>query len=153
MYPSRTVCFMIVWVLIQFFHIDVRAQQLDAPQLEGKWKLISYEAIDAIRDSPQYKALPQTQKEELDLRLEEQLNNTIYIFDGKDQMQYTSFEGKKMLNREANYKVVGDRLIITDAKNQSNREALIHSLKDDVLILIPMKKDSLGSEKMIFHKQ
>jgi hypothetical protein len=153
MQPNRTACFMIIWVLFLFFHIDVRAQQLDALQLEGEWKLISYEAIEAIRDSPQYKAMPQAQKEELDLRLEEQLNNTLYIFDGKDQMQYTSFEGKQMFNREAKYRVVGDRLTITDAKNQSTREAVIHSLKDDILILMPMKKDNLGSEKMIFHKQ
>ncbi len=150
---SSKASFVFIWVLILYVQIDVCAQQIDAHQLEGTWKLVRYDAIDAIRDSPQYKAMPQAQKEELDLRLEEQLNNTFYRFDGKDQLQYTTFEGKKMLNRSANYEVLGDRIKIKDLQNQSSREAIIHSLKNNVLILIPVKKDGLGSEKMVFHKQ
>jgi hypothetical protein len=81
-------------------------------ELVGRWRLVSYYAIDVVRLSDGYQFADDITKEEMEKLFDMTFDSTYYEF-GKDTLKYSSVElYDKVLHRKAIWKLIGDTLMI-----------------------------------------
>ena len=117
----------------------------------GIWKIRSYDVIDKIKQSPAYLFGDENGRKILDRQFEEVLSRGEYIF-GNDTLWYTDIQNNKLIQRRAFWKIDGNNLQIIEIDRRFDREAYIHKLNADTLIISPIIEGDLGKSKILFTK-
>ena len=121
-------------------------------ELVGRWRLVSYDAIDVVRLSDGYQFADDITKEEMEKLSDMTFDSTYYEF-GKDTLKYSSVElYDKVLHRKAIWKLIGDTLMIKEIDRIYFRKALVRSVDEKELVISPIIGDVVGESKMIFRK-
>lgn len=115
--------------------------QVTYSQLLGKWKLVHFDGIAKIVNSPEFQNATEAQRESINARIKSRLENTIYEFLEGDTLEYVDFEQQSIVRKSAKVELQeGDMLLIHDEKG--DRLARILSITEDKLILQPITKNS-----------
>lgn len=120
--------------------------------LEGKWLLRSYDAIDKIRSSPAYLFGDNDAKRALEKQFEEILAKGEYSF-GTDTLRYTDLEGGTVVYRRALWHMKEQVLYIDELDRPYHRQAMIHKASKDSLVLSPIIDGVAADSKMRFIRQ
>jgi hypothetical protein len=119
--------------------------------LIGTWKIESYDAIDKIRQSPTYITGDAYSREMIERQIDEILSKGEYIF-SNDTLRYTDLQNNKLVYRKAIWKIEGDILKIIEIDRPYEREAYVHNLNADTLIISPIIDGIVGDSKIVFSK-
>ena len=66
--------------------------QITYSQLLGKWKLVHFDGIAKIVNSPEFQNATEAQRESMNARIKSRLENTVYEFLEGDTLEYVDFE-------------------------------------------------------------
>ncbi|MCS5490149.1 lipocalin family protein [Algoriphagus limi] len=135
----------LTFLFISFFGISNAS---NAQELFGKWQLVYFDGIDQIRNSPQFREATATARTNMEYRIKNRLENTVYEFFGEDSLKYTDMVNQKLVLRKATFEVdESNTLIIKHA--DLVRKAQIVELTENKLILQPISQSgTLG--RLIF---
>ncbi|WP_026967923.1 hypothetical protein [Algoriphagus terrigena] len=120
-------------------------------RLIGRWKLISYDAIDVIRLSDGYQLADEYSRNMLEDSFEMTFDSTYYEF-GADTLKYSSVESDNVVHRRAIWKLIDDTLMIKEIDRIYFRKALLRRVSDEELVISPIINDVAGENEMIFKK-
>lgn len=135
-------------VLILFFFLQGSPVQMQS--LLGKWQLVHFEGIDRIKNSPQFKNANPTALADMQAKIKNRLENTIYQFVENDSLIYTDFQNQRMVQKKAKLELSPENILTINSEGQI-RKAKIIEVTDSKLILEPIS-DSPGSGKLTFEK-
>lgn len=120
-----------------------------AERLKGRWALRSYDAIDKIRTSPAYLFGDDKDREALEKQFMEILTKGEYNFTA-DTLHYTDLEGGAIVYRDALWHLDGLVLYIDEINRPYHRQAFIHHVSQDSLVMSPIINGETGSARMRF---
>lgn len=118
------------------------------PRLIGKWQLVYFDGIDQIKQSARYQNASAAARQDMDYRIANRLENTVYEFFEGDSLVFTDFGAKGIVQRQANIKVENEDLLHIVLKDEV-RKAKIVEISENRLVLEPISETgTLG--KLIF---
>jgi hypothetical protein len=120
--------------------------------LKGEWTLQSYDVIDKIRSSPAYLYGDSNARQAIEKSFQEILTKGKYNFT-TDTLYYTDLDGGTIIYRNARWHVNGQVLYIDEIRRPFKREAFIHYISRDSLVLSPIINGQTGTSKMTFTKR
>ena len=136
-------------VLIALLIISLMSFYSTDDPIIGQWKLISYDAIENIKQNPAYQYADDHTRSQIDKQFEEILSKGKYIFT-KDTLRYSDLEGTEIVNRRAIWTRKADELIISEIDRPFKRKAYIRKVSVDSLILSPILEDEISESRMRF---
>jgi hypothetical protein len=123
---------------------------IDLQQLIGKWQLVYFDGIDQIRNSAQFREADSATRANMEYRIKNRLESTIYQFTPGDSLHYTDMVNQTIIQRRAQIEIgEGDVLIIREGEME--RKAKIVDFDENRLVLQPITKSG-SSGKMIFER-
>jgi hypothetical protein len=134
------------WIII--FSLPLFLQD-GSYNLRGNWSLRSYDAIDKVRASPGYLFGDDKDRQALEKQFEEVLTKGAYIFSA-DTLHYTDLEGGAIIYRDALWHVKGQVLYIDEINRPYHRQAFIHFVTNDSLVISPIIEGIASTSKMKF---
>lgn len=118
--------------------------------LEGKWKLVHWDQVDAIKSSPKYLQASPEFRNAMDERIQKMMENTFYTFAPGGTLLYTMLEEGAIVQKKGSYHVDGE-LIEMEFSPKDTRKAKIVELTERKLVLAPSDHETKGN--MIFERQ
>lgn len=134
--------------LILFFFLQGSPIQMQ--ELLGKWQLVHFDGIDRIRNSPQFRSANPTALADMQAKIKNRLENTIYQFVKNDSLLFTDFQNQRMIQKKAKLELSPENILTINSDGQI-RKAKIIEVTDSKLVLEPIS-DSPGSGKLTFEK-
>ncbi|TFV94434.1 hypothetical protein E4S40_10445 [Algoriphagus kandeliae] len=133
------------FLLISFFGIS---SALQAQQLIGKWQLVYFDGIDQIRNSPEFREATATARANMEYRIKNRLENTVYEFFGEDSLKYTDMVNQKLVLRKATFEVDENNTLFIKHEDLVRRAQIVE-LSENKLVLQPISQSgTLG--RLIF---
>lgn len=132
------------------FALIILTTFVSGADLEGTWKLQSYSTIDQIKKSPAYLSADDVTRGAMDAQFDTMLENGQYSFGPGDTLHYTDIQGTMMVTRRALYAFSNDTLYIKEIDRAFEREAFVHQLSADSLVISPIVQGKVGNGKMVF---
>lgn len=133
---------------ILFLFLQGSPVQMQA--LLGKWQLIHFEGIDRIKNSPQFRSANPAALADMQAKIKNRLENTIYQFVENDSLLFTDFQNQRMVQKEAKLELGPDNILTINSGGEI-RKAKIIEVTDSKLVLEPIS-DSPGAGKLTFEK-
>ncbi|SHO62977.1 hypothetical protein A8938_2443 [Algoriphagus zhangzhouensis] len=134
--------------LILFFFLQGSPIQMQ--ELLGKWQLVHFDGIDRIRNSPQFRSANPTALADMQAKIKNRLENTIYKFVENDSLLFTDFQNQRMIQKKAKLELSPENILTINSGGEI-RKAKIVEVTDSKLVLEPIS-DSPGSGKLTFEK-
>ncbi|WP_268034424.1 hypothetical protein [Algoriphagus sp. PAP.12] len=134
--------------LILFFFLQGSPVQMQ--ELLGKWQLVHFDGIDRIRNSPQFRSANPTALADMQAKIKNRLENTIYQFVENDSLLFTDFQNQRMIQKKAKLELSPENILTINSDGQI-RKAKIVEVTDSKLVLEPIS-DSPGAGKLTFEK-
>lgn len=134
--------------LILFFFLQGSPIQMQ--ELLGKWQLVHFDGIDRIRNSPQFRSANPTALADMQAKIKNRLENTIYQFVENDSLLFTDFQNQRMIQKKAKLELSPENILTINSGGEI-RKAKIVEVTDSKLVLEPIS-DSPGSGKLTFEK-
>lgn len=128
----------------------LQTSQIKFQQLLGTWQLVHFEAMDQLRKSPQYLNASPAMRESLEYKIQNRLENTVYIFVDGDSLKYTDFVRQEIVQRDAKIEINSDN-VLTIHTGSEIKQAKIVEFGDDKMVLEPISKNP-GSGKLVFER-
>ncbi|WP_134204450.1 hypothetical protein [Algoriphagus zhangzhouensis] len=119
-------------------------------ELLGKWQLVHFDGIDRIRNSPQFRSANPTALADMQAKIKNRLENTIYKFVENDSLLFTDFQNQRMIQKKAKLELSPENILTINSGGEI-RKAKIVEVTDSKLVLEPIS-DSPGSGKLTFEK-
>ncbi|MDE0560109.1 hypothetical protein OU792_08950 [Algoriphagus sp. NF] len=134
-------------VLLSLF---LSISSIEAQQLIGKWQLVYFDGIDRIRNSAQFREADSATRANMEYRIKNRLESTIYQFTPGDSLRYTDMVNQTIVQRRAQIEIgEGDVLIIREGEME--RKAKIVDFDENRLVLEPITKSG-NSGKLVFER-
>lgn len=134
--------------LILFFFLQGSPVQMQ--ELLGKWQLVHFDGIDRIRNSPQFRSANPTALADMQAKIKNRLENTIYQFVENDSLLFTDFQNQRMIQKKAKLELSPENILTINSGGEI-RKAKIVEVTDSKLVLEPLS-DSPGAGKLTFEK-
>lgn len=134
--------------LILFFFLQGSPIQMQ--ELLGKWQLVHFDGIDRIRNSPQFRSANPTALADMQAKIKNRLENTIYKFVENDSLLFTDFQNQRMIQKKAKLELSPENILTINSGGEI-RKAKIVEVTDSKLVLEPIS-DSPGAGKLTFEK-
>ena len=90
-------------------------------------------------------------RELLDKQFEAILTNGEYNFD-KDTLRYTDIQGQNLKTRKAHWVIKKNVITIKEIDRPFERQAFVHFLSKDSLVISPIIDEDVGDSQIIFSK-
>ncbi|WP_439488286.1 hypothetical protein [Algoriphagus sp.] len=119
-------------------------------QLIGTWQLVHFDAIDHLRKSPEYQNANSTMREGIEYKIQNRLENTVYMFVEGDSLKYTDYVNHEVIQLKAKIGLSSDDILTFTTATES-RQAKIVALDSIRLVLEPISNKA-GSGKLIFER-
>lgn len=136
-----------LYVFLAFFLIWP-TQNNENPELIGKWQLVYFDGIEQIRQSSRYRNAPAEAKQDMEYRIANRLENTVYEFMDGDSLVFTDYGQKGIVQKRVKFEVDEDQVLHIFEENQT-RKAKIIELTENRLILEPISENGVLG-KLIF---
>ncbi|MFC3417615.1 lipocalin family protein [Algoriphagus hitonicola] len=118
------------------------------PDLIGKWQLVYFDGIEQIRQSSRYRNAPAEAKQDMEYRIANRLENTVYEFMEEDSLVFTDYGQKGIVQKRVKFEVGEDQVLHIFEENQT-RKAKIIELTENRLVLEPISESGVLG-KLIF---
>lgn len=128
----------------------LQTTQINFQQLIGTWQLVRFDAMDQLRNSPQYKNADATMRAGLEYKIQNRLENTVYKFVPGDSLKFTDYVRQEVVQKLAKIKISSENVLTIDTGTQT-REAKILEFSNDRMVLEPIS-DKPGSGKLVFER-
>lgn len=128
----------------------LQTSQIKFEQLVGTWQLVHFDAMDELRNSPQYKDSNAAMRGGIEYKIKNRLENTIYEFIPGDTLKYTDYVQQEVVQKEAKVEISSDNILIIHTGTET-RKAKIVEFETDRMVLEPVSKNP-GSGKLVFER-
>ncbi len=129
------------------FFSTVAASFSQSNPILGEWQLVHSEGIDKLRSSAQYRSATPSMREDMELKIRERLENTVYSFISEDSLYYTDYVNYRIIQKKARITISDQVLSIMEGAQ--TKRAKIVELGEDRLVLEPIVEGTQVG-KMIF---
>lgn len=133
------------------FFITLIFIQTTSDSIIGNWKIVSYDAIDKIKTSPAYLYGAAEVRQLIDEQFETILKSGAYNFK-KDTVYYSDLQEQALVTRSALWSLNEDILYFKEIDRPYERQAYVHHISQDSLVISPIINGTVGSSKIIFKK-
>ncbi|UZD22378.1 hypothetical protein PBT90_02900 [Algoriphagus halophytocola] len=130
--------------------ISLQGNPVQIEELLGKWQLVYFEAIARLKNSPRFQNSSPAMKADLDYKIKNRLENTVYQFVEGDSLFYNDYQNRDVVQKRAKIEISPDN-VLTIFDGKSSRKAKIVSLEEDKLVLEPIS-DGEGAGKLTFER-
>lgn len=128
----------------------LQGQQIKFEQLIGTWQLVHFDAMDEIRNSPQYQNSTASMREGIEYKIQNRLENTVYEFVAGDSLKYTDYVMSEVVQKKATVKI-NLQDILTIQTGAETKQAKIAAVGENRLVLEPVSKNP-SSGKLTFER-
>jgi len=128
----------------------LQTSQIKFQHLIGTWQLVHFDAMDQLRKSPQYQNSDATMRAGLEYKIQNRLENTVYIFFEGDSLKYTDFVQQEVIQKQAKIEISTNN-VLTIQSGTETRQAKIVAFDSSRMVLEPISK-STGSGKLVFER-
>ncbi|MEP1085661.1 hypothetical protein [Algoriphagus sp.] len=128
----------------------LQSSQVKFEQLIGTWQLVHFDAMDELRNSPQYKSSDSAMRAGLEYKIQNRLENTVYIFVAGDSLKYTDYVKSEVVQKKATIEINSNN-ILTIKTGSEVKQAKIVAFGTERMVLQPIST-SPGSGKLVFEK-
>ncbi|NVJ85822.1 MAG: hypothetical protein HWE15_05920 [Algoriphagus sp.] len=126
-------------LIFSFFEIS---SSLQAQQLFGKWQLVYFDGIDQIRNSAQFREATPAARSNMEYRIKNRLENTVYEFLPEDSLKYTDMVNQELVLRKATFEVDENRVLLIKHEDMVRRAQIVE-LTENKLILQPITQSGM----------
>lgn len=127
------------FLLFSFFGVY---SGLQAQQLFGKWQLVYFDGIDQIRNSPQFREATAAARANMEYRIKNRLENTVYEFFAEDSLKYIDMVNQELVLRKATFEVDENNILMIK-QGDLIRKAQILELSENKLIIQPITQSGM----------
>ncbi|MEB2784306.1 hypothetical protein [Algoriphagus persicinus] len=128
----------------------LQTSQIKFQQLIGTWQLVHFDAMDQLRNSPQYQNADATMRAGLEYKIQNRLENTVYQFVPGDSLNYTDYVRQEVVQKQAKIEISTDNVLTIHTGTES-RKAKIVKVESNRMILEPISTNP-GSGKLVFER-
>ncbi|WP_192085714.1 hypothetical protein [Algoriphagus sp. Y33] len=132
------------------FVFVLQTSQISFQQLLGSWQLVHFDAMDQLRNSPQYQNSNSAMREGLEYKIQNRLENTVYNFIPGDSLRFTDYVRQEVVQKKAKIEISSDNIVTIHAGAET-RQAKIVQFDDDRMVLEPIS-DKPGAGKLVFKR-
>lgn len=119
--------------------------------LQGVWKLQSFDAIDKIKASAVYQNANPMARMMMDERFDLALNHVTYEFSA-DTLKYTDIDFNQLVHRRAIWYKKDQIIHFEEIDRTFKRSAFVKKLTADTLILNLIVEDGIADSDLVFTK-
>lgn len=134
-------------LLLTFF---LQTSQIKFQQLIGTWQLVHFDAMDELRKSPQYLGSNSAMRAGLEYKIQNRLENTVYLFESGDSLKYTDYVNKEVVQIQAKIEISINNVLIIKSGSEV-KQAKVVELGPDKMVLEPISKNP-SSGRLVFER-
>ncbi len=105
--------------------------------LQGEWQLVHFDGIDKLRASNQYRGATPQLRADMEVKIKERLENTVYNFVSADSLYYTDYVKQRVIQKKAKIEI-GEDQVLRIFDGDQVKEARIVVLEENRLVLEPI---------------
>ncbi|PZX53460.1 hypothetical protein LV84_03184 [Algoriphagus ratkowskyi] len=128
----------------------LQTSQIKFQQLIGTWQLVHFDAMDQLRNSPQYRNADSSLREGMEYKIQNRLENTVYVFALGDSLKYTDFVLQEVVQKRAKIEISPSN-VLTIQEGSKTKKAKILEFGKDRMVLEPISSNP-GSGKLVFER-
>ncbi len=128
----------------------LQTSQIKFQQLIGTWQLVHFDAMDELRKSPQYLGSDSAMRAGLEYKIQNRLENTVYVFVEGDSLKYTDYVNKEVVQIQAKIEISSNN-VLTIKSGSEVKQAKIVEFGEDKMVLEPISKNP-SSGKLFFER-
>lgn len=128
----------------------LQTSQIRFEQLLGTWQLVHFDAMDQLRNSPQYQNSDSAMRSGIEYKIQNRLENTVYKFVDGDSLKFTDYVRQEVVQKRAKIEISSDN-VLTIRTEAETRKAKIVELGNDRMVLEPIST-SPGAGKLVFER-
>ena len=99
----------------------LQTSQIKFQQLIGTWQLVNFDAMDQLRNSPQYQNSDSIMRAALQYKIQNRLENTVYIFFEGDSLKYTDFVQQEVIQKQAKIEISNNNVLTIQSGTETRQ--------------------------------
>lgn len=139
--------FSVASILVLFLF---QGSSIQLEELKGKWQLVHFEGIERIKNSPQFINANPASLADMQAKIKNRLENTVYQFIENDSLIYTDFQNQRMIQKKAKLELSPEN-ILTISSGNNVRKAKVLEITESKLVLEPISSNP-GAGKLTFER-
>lgn len=128
----------------------LQTSQIKFQQLIGTWQLVHFDAMDELRKSPQYRNSDSSLRAGLEYKIQNRLENTVYIFVAGDSLKYTDYVMQEVVQKKAKIEISSNNVLSIKTGSEI-KQAKIVEFGSDRMVLAPISNNP-SSGKLVFER-